>query len=87
MILALNCGSSSVKYQLYAWNAHQVICKGVVERVGNAYSYILHECVGQGIVKKEKPCADHKLAIKFIINTLTDPETGVIRDMKDIRAV
>ncbi|MFA5927693.1 MAG: acetate kinase [Candidatus Margulisiibacteriota bacterium] len=87
MILALNCGSSSVKYQLYAWNAHQVICKGVVERVGNAYSYILHERAGYPMIKKEKPCADHKLAIRFIIEVLTDPEIGVIKSMQEIRAV
>ena len=87
MILALNCGSSSVKYQLYAWNAHKVICKGCVERVGNGYSYILHETPEKGIVKREKPCADHKLAIKFILETLVDPEIGVIPDMRSIRAV
>ena len=87
MILALNCGSSSVKYQLYAWNEHRVICKGVVERVGNAYSYILHERAGHPMIKKEKPCADHKLAIRFIIEVLTDPEIGVIQSMQEIRAV
>ncbi|MFC1596293.1 acetate kinase [Candidatus Margulisiibacteriota bacterium] len=87
MILALNCGSSSVKYQLYEWNKHQVVCKGVVERVGSTRSYIIHEPHNQPLFKREKPCADHKLAIQFIIDTLTDPQNGIIDSLKAIRAV
>ncbi|MFH1428739.1 MAG: acetate kinase, partial [Candidatus Margulisiibacteriota bacterium] len=87
MILALNCGSSSVKYQLYGWSENKVICKGVVERVGHAHSYVLHERTGHNILKKEGNCPDHKLAIKFILKILTDPEIGVIPDINEIRAV
>jgi len=87
MILALNCGSSSVKYQCVSWNKHQVICKGVVERVGSASSYILHERLSEGIIKTEKHCPDHKIAIQLILDTLMDPEIGVVKSMTEIRAV
>jgi len=46
-ILALNCGSSSVKYQLYDWNRREVIAKGMVERVTIGDSYIIHEVPGR----------------------------------------
>ncbi|TYB32701.1 MAG: propionate kinase, partial [Flexistipes sinusarabici] len=58
-ILALNCGSSSVKYQLYYWEEHKVIAKGIVERVGIGDSFIVHEVPGRDTYRDEYECHDH----------------------------
>lgn len=87
MILALNCGSSSVKYQVVSWKEHQVICKGVVERVGNESSFILHERPHMEIIKKEKACLNHRIAIQLIIETISSEEVGVIKDIHEIHAI
>lgn len=86
-ILALNCGSSSVKYQLYDWDKKEVIAKGMVERVTIGGSYIVHEVPGHEDYREESDCPDHKVAIQLIINTLTSKEHGVVEDMKSIAAV
>jgi len=86
-ILALNCGSSSVKYQLYDWNKKEVIAKGLVERVTIGDSYIVHEVPGRETYREEYECPDHEVAIHLIIKTLSDTEVGVVRDMSQISAV
>jgi acetate kinase len=87
IILALNCGSSSVKYQLYDWVKKEIITRGVVERIGLDSSFISHEEPGKGEYKAEYPCPDHISAIKLIISTLTDKQTGVIKSLSVIAAV
>lgn len=86
-ILTLNCGSSSVKYQLYRWSEKKVLSKGIVERVGIGGSFIDHYANGKGNFKFEHNCPDHKVAIKLIIDTLLDSEMGVIKDLKSIQGV
>ncbi len=86
-ILTLNCGSSSVKYQLYRWEEKRILAKGVVERVTVGGSFIKHEVPGRDTVKIEKECPTHKEAIELIMSTLTSSEHGVIKDIKDIKAV
>lgn len=86
-ILTLNCGSSSVKYQLYRWNERRVLSKGIVERVTIGGSFIDHYANGKGNFKFEHDCPDHKVAIKLIIDTLLDSEMGVIKDLKSIQGV
>lgn len=86
-ILTLNCGSSSVKYQLYRWNERRVLSKGIVERVTIGGSFIDHYANGKGNFRFEHDCPDHKVAIKLIIDTLLDPEMGVIKDLKSIQGV
>jgi len=86
-ILALNCGSSSVKYQLYSWERKELIAKGVVERVGIGDSFITHEVPGRENYRSEHDCSDHTVAIELIIRTLTDKVHGVVQDMKQISAV
>ncbi len=86
-ILALNCGSSSVKYQLFDWNKKVVVAKGMVERVTIGDSYIVHEVPGRDNYREEHECPDHKVAIHLIIKTLTDPTHGVVKDMNQISAV
>ncbi len=86
-ILALNCGSSSVKYQLYDWNKREVIAKGMVERVTIGDSFIIHEVPGRETYREEYECPDHKVAIHLIIKTLTDKANGVVDSMDQISAV
>ncbi|APG25069.1 acetate kinase [Syntrophotalea acetylenica] len=86
-ILALNCGSSSVKYQLYNWNKKEIIAKGVVERVGIGDSFISHEVPGREDYKSEHDCPNHTVAIELIIKTLTGDKTGVVKSMSEISAV
>jgi len=86
-ILALNCGSSSVKYQLYDWAKKEVIAKGMVERVTIGDSYIVHEVPGRETYRDEYECPDHKVAIHLIIKTLTDSEHGVVKEIEQISAV
>jgi acetate kinase len=87
IILCLNCGSSSVKYLLYNWDEKQTIASGIVERVTIGGSFIAHEVPGREKVKRSQPCPDHREAIKLVMDTLTNPELGVIRDMSVISAV
>jgi acetate kinase len=86
-ILALNCGSSSVKYQLYDWDRKEVIAKGMVERVLIGDSYIIHEVPGRETYREEYECPDHRVAIHLIIKILTDAKYGVVNDMSKISAV
>ncbi len=86
-ILALNCGSSSVKYQLYDWAKKEVIAKGMVERVTIGDSFIIHEVSGRETYREEYECPDHKVAIHLIIKTLTDKEYGVVEKIEQISAV
>lgn len=86
VILTLNCGSSSAKYQVYDWDNKEVLASGVVERVGQEGSGITHKAKGN---KTEvlSPCPTHKEAIELIIKEITDKEVGVISDMSVIGAV
>jgi acetate kinase len=86
-ILALNCGSSSVKYQLFDWDKMEVVAKGMVERVIIGDSFILHEVPGREAHRRESDCPDHQVAIDLIIRTLTDPEHGVLKEINQISAV
>ena len=86
-ILALNCGSSSVKYQLYDWNAHKVKAKGTVERIGIKDSYLLHKAGNETVRIADSSVTDHITAIELIMRTLKDPVNGVISDIAEIAAV
>jgi acetate kinase len=83
----LNCGSSSVKYQLFDWTRKEVVAKGMVERVTIGDSFIIHEVPGRETYREEYECPDHQVAIHLIIKTLTDKVHGVVADMKQISAV
>jgi acetate kinase len=85
--LTLNCGSSSAKYQVYDWEARDILAVGVVERVTQDGSFISHKAKGKDEYTQEYPCPDHTAAVNLIIKTLTDPVYGVIKDMGLIKAV
>ncbi len=86
-VLTLNCGSSSAKYQLYRWEEKRILARGIVERVTIGGSFIVHEVMGRNAVKVEKECPTHKEAIALIIEMLTHPKYGVIKDISQIKAV
>ncbi|GAM10675.1 acetate kinase [Geobacter sp. OR-1] len=86
-ILALNCGSSSVKYQLFDWDRKEVVAKGMVERVIIGDSFIMHEVPGKETYREDSECPDHQFAIDLIIKTLLDPVHGVLKDINQISAV
>jgi acetate kinase len=87
IVLSLNCGSSSVKYQLYNWDKKEIMAKGLVERVTVGGSYIVHEVPHREPHKHEKDCPNHELAIKLIIDTLLHENHPVLTDIKQITAV
>ncbi len=86
-ILSLNCGSSSVKYSLFDWQARTPLASGVVERVGIGGSFVSHEAAGREKVTVKQDCPTHKEAIKLVIDTLTDKTNGVIDNLEGISAV
>lgn len=87
VILTLNCGSSSAKYQVYDWDNKEVLAVGIVERVTQPGSFIVHKAKGKDEHKIEHECPNHTVAVDLIIKTLTDPDLGVIPDMGMIKAV
>ena len=87
VILTLNCGSSSVKYQVYDWDRKDVLATGIVERVTQSGSSITHKARGKEDYTVEHECPTHTVAIELILNTLVHPEAGVIKDMSAIAAV
>lgn len=87
IIMALNCGSSSVKYQLFDWEKKVVVAKGMVERVIVGDSFIVHEVPGKEAYKLEQDCTDHRAAIDLLIRVVTDREHGVLQNVSEISAV
>jgi len=87
IILTLNCGSSSAKYQVYDWETKDVLAVGIVEKASVSGSFITHKAKGREEVVFKQDCPTHADAIELIIKTLTNKETGVISDMSVITAV
>ena len=87
VILSLNCGSSSAKYQVYDWDNKDVLAVGVVERIGLDYSTIEHKATGKEEYHSKFTCPTHTEAVELIIKMITDKEYGVIRSVDEIGAV
>ncbi|WP_050354868.1 acetate/propionate family kinase [Gottschalkia purinilytica] len=86
-ILVINCGSSSLKYQLIDMDNENVLAKGLAERIGIENPRIKHKASGKDEVIIEKPMPDHKVALELVINALVDKEHGCIESMNEINAV
>ena len=86
-ILVINCGSSSLKYQVINMEGEVLMAKGLVERIGMDGSCITHEKIGEDKVKKEVPMETHKEAIAQVLDAIVDPEHGVLKDMAELGAV
>ena len=86
-VLVINCGSSSLKYQVLDMTTEALLCKGLVERIGMGGSVITHEKIGQDKVKTEVPMKDHKDAIEQVLTAVQDADHGVVKSMDEIGAV
>ncbi len=86
-VLVINCGSSSLKYQLIDMTNEEVRAKGLVERIGIEGSRIKHTTIGKEQVIIEEPMKDHKRALELVLNALVDENYGAIKSMDDIYAV
>ena len=86
-ILVLNCGSSSLKYQLIDSETEHVLAKGLCERIGIDGSAITHQPADGEKVKELTEMADHTAAVKNVIGKLTDEKVGVIASLSEINAV
>lgn len=90
IILVLNCGSSSLKYQLLDMKDEEVydlLAKGLVERIGMEVGCLKHQATGKEKLEREMPIEDHTVGIKAVIDALLDPEYGVLTNLEDIEAV
>ena len=90
IILVLNCGSSSLKYQLLDMKGDEIydlLAKGLVERIGMEVGCLKHQATGKEQLVKEMPIEDHTVGIKAVLDALLDKEYGVLATLEDIEAV
>ena len=86
-ILVINCGSSSLKYQLIDMETEELMAKGLVERIGIDGSRIKHETIEKEKKTIETPMQDHKRALELVMESLTNEEYGAIKSLDEIDAV
>ncbi len=86
-ILVINCGSSSLKFQLIDAETENVIAKGLCERIGIDGSRIVYTPAGKDKIVNETPIPEHKTAINLVLEALTGKENGVISSLDEIGAV
>ena len=89
VILVLNCGSSSIKYQVIDMTAAsgKLLAKGLVERIGLPEGDLTHKPVGKTPFEVHQPIPDHTTGIKLVLDALTDPSHGVIASLDEVKAV
>jgi acetate kinase len=87
IILVINCGSSSVKYQLIKADEEELICSGIVERIGAITSIVKHDLPGEKTKKITKVLENHTAALNEIMDFLLDGEDPVLQDRNEIKAV
>ncbi|MDD7148735.1 MAG: acetate kinase, partial [Lachnospiraceae bacterium] len=86
-ILVINCGSSSLKFQLIDAVSEKLIAKGLCERIGIDGSRIVYQPAGGEKQITETPMPDHNKAIQLVIDALTNADTGVVKSLSEIGAV
>ena len=89
VILVLNCGSSSIKYQVIDMTdaSGKLLAKGLVERIGLPEGDLTHKPVGKTPFEVHQPIPDHTTGIKLVLDALTDPAHGVISSLDEVKAV
>ena len=90
IILVINCGSSSIKYQLLDMKSddvYELLAKGIVEKIGLPEGKLTHKPTGKEPYRVEQPIADHKVGMKLLLEALVDPGHGVLGSFDDIEAV
>ncbi len=86
-ILVLNCGSSSLKYQIINMENKEVMCKGLCERIGIEGSQLTHKVPGKEDFVQAEAMPDHKKAVEMVMAALTDAEHGVLKSVDEIDAI
>ena len=86
-ILVINCGSSSLKFQLIDAETEKLTAKGLCERIGIGGSQITFSPAGGEKTVRQVPMPDHKEAIRYVLEALTDEKTGVVKSLSEIGAV
>ncbi len=86
-VLVINCGSSSLKFQLINSSSEEVIAKGLCERIGIDGGKVIYTPAGGEKQEREIPMKDHTEAVRLVLEALTDPETGVVKSLDEIGAV
>ena len=86
-ILVLNCGSSSLKYQLIDMENEEVLAKGLCERIGIEGSKLTHKAPGKDDFELETAMPDHGVAVKLVFDALTDAAHGVVKSVDEIGAI
>ncbi len=89
IVLVLNCGSSSIKYQVIDIddNNNTLLAKGLVERIGLPEGILTHKPVGKDNFEVKQPIPDHTTGISLVLGALTDAKHGVIADLTEVKAV
>jgi len=87
IVLVLNAGSSSIKYQLYDVEKKEVLAKGMVDKIGMADSYLLNKRIDGDEVKLEGEIVDHQAGIEYVLGVLVSKKHGSILNLEDIGAV
>ena len=90
IILVINCGSSSIKYQLLDMkndDVYDVLAKGLVEKIGLETGCLQHTATGKDKYVIDLPIPDHKVGMKLVLDALTDADHGVLKSLDDIEAV
>lgn len=86
-ILVINCGSSSLKYQLIDMDRKEVLAKGLAERIGIEGGRVKYEATGKDEIVIEEMLADHKAALKIVLDSLKHEEYGAVKSLDEIDAV
>ncbi len=86
-VLVVNCGSSSIKYQLFNMTDESVLAKGLVERIGLQGSILTHQPAGKDKVVLTADISNHSIGIRMVLGALTDAQHGVIKSMDEIGAI
>ena len=90
-VLVINCGSSSIKYQLLDPDTEGVLVSGLVERIGEPQGDLTNKAYPgtdrQEVTSLEQPIPDHDAGMRLVVDLITDPEKGVVRDKGEIDAI
>ncbi len=86
-IIVLNCGSSSIKYQLFEMPSQEVIAKGLVEKIGLKGASIKHTKANGDVLKMEGEILDHQQGIEYVLGILTHKDHGCVKNLNEINAV
>jgi acetate kinase len=86
VVLVLNCGSSSLKYEVFRMPEHESLGRGLVERIGESASF-LAQSSPKGAIRDEEPMTDHGVAMVRVAKALVDEKYGILNDIDEIDAI